>query len=582
MTESQYAFDYCVITASTPQQAELYKSLVQRRQDAGMYPTKLQFRFYSDPPGGRVGSGGGTLVALNELYKEEMEKSAFSSDGVDEAGVGEFFGVKRVLILHAGGESRRLPCYVPEGKLFGPLAIPSDASATHSPVVLDLVLSLYSKYPWTNGEIIMASGDVIVNFATENFKGAPKPYVRGAICGFGKAASLEQGSHHGVFAFSPNDTGEAATISVSDFHQKSSVEVLQKECLVPGTTDKCALDMGIFTMNSDWALAFFRFGAAKVDGVSVMDAVDASQLYFDFYLEIVIASLPGQSKEQYLERIGSSSKLPLPLMELAHEHLGGDKLELRGALVDDSVFLHFGTLREFPQASADAGEQSMLPFYMDGREGLLNSRSPMVRGDDGVLFTNCRVGSLKVTREAGAAKEKDIAWVEMCDSVTATFSSAGFHLLIGLQNVHLPADKPIPAGLCLDARHIDSLAGGSQIVAVYSVVDSFKAVKAADQVIFCGIAMPQWLSERGLSPTDIWSAEDAATATDLWSAKLFCTCTDAASAGLLYGYWDSGAFDKDAFLKAERFSIGDLNKNDSALNRDQIRTRHFSEMGTVQ
>ena len=63
--------EFVVITASNPSQAAMYRQLVQARVDAGLYPARVAFRFYSDPPGGRVGSGGGTLLALLALLRDE-------------------------------------------------------------------------------------------------------------------------------------------------------------------------------------------------------------------------------------------------------------------------------------------------------------------------------------------------------------------------------------------------------------------------------------------------------------------------------------------------------------------------------
>lgn len=107
--------DFVVVTASTPAQAESYRALVGARVASGVYPSRIKFRFYCDPPGGRVGSGGGTVLALAQLLAEE----ARDGDGQRPAMVGHraaaaFFAARRTLVVHAGGESRRLPCYVPE------------------------------------------------------------------------------------------------------------------------------------------------------------------------------------------------------------------------------------------------------------------------------------------------------------------------------------------------------------------------------------------------------------------------------------------------------------------------------------
>ena len=83
--------DICIITASDEAQATVFRALIARRVEAGLYPREIEFAVCADPPGGRVGSGGGTLWALRSQYH-----------------VGA-----RALVIHAGGESRRLPAYVP-------------------------------------------------------------------------------------------------------------------------------------------------------------------------------------------------------------------------------------------------------------------------------------------------------------------------------------------------------------------------------------------------------------------------------------------------------------------------------------
>ena len=94
--------EFVVITASNPSQAAMYRQLVQARVNAGLYPARVAFRFYSDPPGGRVGSGGGTLLALLALLRDE--------DGGSTAPLAQraaaFFAAHRVLLLHAGGLGR--------------------------------------------------------------------------------------------------------------------------------------------------------------------------------------------------------------------------------------------------------------------------------------------------------------------------------------------------------------------------------------------------------------------------------------------------------------------------------------------
>ncbi len=277
--------DFVVVTASNPTQAANYRALLAARTEAvrpcsarswlpctaeshlpcvmqGLYPPSVAFRVYCDPPGGRVGSGGGTLVALMALLREEAPEVAAADPDAFARGVCTFFSSRRVLLLHAGGESRRLPCYVPEGKLFAPLALPSAHAFT--PVVLDCLLSLYWRYPWEAGELILASGDVIVDFDTATL---PTGFVRGDLCGFGKPTTLQQGCRHGVFAFGAD--GEV-TRPVAGFLQKASVETLRAQALLStGEGEACAVDTGIFSMSPRFVAAMLGWAASPAPEVAV-------------------------------------------------------------------------------------------------------------------------------------------------------------------------------------------------------------------------------------------------------------------------------------------------------------------------
>src|SRR5512137_578384 len=147
-----HLFDTVLITASSEHQAEAFRALLARRREHGLYPRELQFEVVADPPCGRIGTGGSTLWALGALLERRGGEAS------------DLFGRERLLLLHAGGRSRRLPCYAPEGKLFAPLPIAS--SALVPPVVLDVMLGLFLEYPWRRGEIVVASGDVVLDFDT--------------------------------------------------------------------------------------------------------------------------------------------------------------------------------------------------------------------------------------------------------------------------------------------------------------------------------------------------------------------------------------------------------------------------------
>mgnify|MGYP003684071863 CR=1 FL=1 len=551
-------FDELIITASDPAQAAVFRALVAAR--APSLPRGLRVRCYSDPPGGRVGSGGGTLVALAMLLRDELgltdvalasadsapmaELAAFVAR-IDRAALVAFFAARRIVIVHAGGESRRLPAYVPEGKLFAPVPHCTDARAECAPVVLDPLLRLFAAYPWAaGGELLLASGDALVDFDTHDLfaplerssRGAgaqppppPSPCAqRGPIVGFGCAASFEQGSRHGVF-----ELGAALGQRVYDvraFHQKERAAVLAQRAALPpeaaeaaGCTcddQRCALDIGLFALAPSWCAALVRFGCERVDGgdaPSVLARVLAGAASFDFYLEAVSAAVSptgaGAGGEFAAAMRARGSTLAEPALRTLHAHLA--PMRLRVALPRDASFVHFGSLVEFPHACAivaararGAGARACR-FTERARCLLLNCENVRVtRLDDaGEAHDEASTGSAHASDgdtpppardvELGASCARAVSVLEGCSDCSLTLA-LGTHLLAGVRGLHLT--QPLPAGMCLDARRLPA---GHDALLCYACGDSFKPVAAPSDAVFCARPLLAWLAERDLTLRDV-------------------------------------------------------------------------------
>ena len=334
-------FDTVLITASSERQAGAFRALLERRREQGLYPRELAFEVVPDPPAGRVGTGGSTLWALHRLLETR---------GGD---AGAFLGSQRILLIHAGGESRRLPCYAPEGKLFSPLPIAS--SALLPPVVLDVQLGLFFKYPWRRGEIVVSSGDAVIDFDPTCV-----PEERSAVFGFAKPASLEQGSRHGVFRF------DQRRERVLDYFQKAPAEVLAREALIEGTSD-CALDIGLVSLAPRAAHAFLELGRTRTAGGTLLEALASGRLRFDLYLEVLTACLASLSFEAFWERVEGASALPRELARAVYEAF--HPFGLGGVVTRSTVFEHVGSLAELPEASRGLLTHRVAPFYeRDGGE----------------------------------------------------------------------------------------------------------------------------------------------------------------------------------------------------------------------
>lgn len=105
-------WDCIILTASNSHQAESFRLQIQSR--SSFLPSRTKFAVIPDEGGVRVGSGGATLSVLKWLAEN-----------------GGWEG-KRVLVIHSGGDSKRVPQYSALGKLFSPVphVLPDGRSST--------------------------------------------------------------------------------------------------------------------------------------------------------------------------------------------------------------------------------------------------------------------------------------------------------------------------------------------------------------------------------------------------------------------------------------------------------------------
>ena len=96
-------WDYVLLTASNDAQAKAYTMQIKHRLANGQLPARTHYAVIPDRNGQRVGSGGATLSCIRHLY--------------DHAGTFR----RRVLVIHSGGDSKRVPQYSACGKLFSPV-----------------------------------------------------------------------------------------------------------------------------------------------------------------------------------------------------------------------------------------------------------------------------------------------------------------------------------------------------------------------------------------------------------------------------------------------------------------------------
>ncbi|MBS7565969.1 hypothetical protein KHS38_16295 [Mucilaginibacter sp. Bleaf8] len=176
------------------------------------YFAQEDYFFGSDPKEGKVGSGGGTANLLYDAWQHE-EPACSMADWLPRE--------KRV-IIHAGGQSRRLPAYAPVGKVFTPMPIFRwKRGQKINQSLIDLQTPLFheilNKAPERLNHLV-ASGDVLIR--TE---GALPEIPDADIVCFGLWEQAEKASAHGVFFAKKSSPKELAFTL-----QKPSIETIQE------------------------------------------------------------------------------------------------------------------------------------------------------------------------------------------------------------------------------------------------------------------------------------------------------------------------------------------------------------------
>ena len=231
-------WDVVIITASSARQAGLYRDEIDRRRLAGMLPDGTEFLVVPDPGDRRVGSGGATIHALGMLGKDRA-----------------WWAGHKVLLVHSGGDSRRLPQYSPGGKLFG--VLPSRTQPRATTTVFDETLALSEAWAERipNG-LLVASGDVVLRFDANLVD-----WTRPGVTGVAMRLPVETGSHHGVYV-----VGEGE--QVYTFLQKpSAAEVKAAGGLLPD--GRVAVDIGLLRFDADLTSAL-----TELAGFKTLPAVD--------------------------------------------------------------------------------------------------------------------------------------------------------------------------------------------------------------------------------------------------------------------------------------------------------------------
>ncbi|MBN1601607.1 MAG: hypothetical protein JW915_08365 [Chitinispirillaceae bacterium] len=521
-------FTTCIITVSTESRAQEYRKLIERRINHGLYPSEIDFKVLSDPGNGKVGSGGAVLLALQHFL--DRKSGLNESDDINPVS-------GKILILNAGGSGDALTTFSSEGIVFTP--VPVDSSSTLPPVMLDLQIDFFLKYPWREDEVVVAPADVYVDCAPEYI-----PAERGDFHGFTFPASFDTGSSHGVFRF------DSYMHAVTGYFQKSDPIFLKKNVSIEGT-DTCAVDTGILSLSPSFVAALLGLAREQFNGKKLIDTLKSGDVSFDLYQELITAALGREKWESDHETISLYGHQH-ELFALIYEHV--KSFTLTASLLKNAQFFHVDTIRGYFDLCKGLQAKQVIVWY-SGQFAELR-----VTHKSGWITFNCNKVRTPVRRGSVSIAEG----VSSCTIENAL----GDNLFSGIQDWQ--TDISIPAGICIDCR----TAGSDRVFLVYNTSDNFSKAGTADTLTFCGTLLEKWLTQRFLTLADIGIDQEPFR---LSEAKLFRAD---ASDDFLSGFWNppSGTQWKEKFCSSKRLSLSQCSIPEIAIERDKNRQKLRSSM----
>lgn len=429
-------WDYLILTASNGRQASAYESQLEARREAGRLDRARNTLVVADLEGKRIGSGGSTVECLRAVVRKEARAGESDEQTLSRL---------RVLIIHAGGDSRRLPAYGPCGKIF--LPVPGESDGELGRTLFDLLAPAFMDLPAGapgQGQVVVTAGDALIRIDMSAVR-----LDRPGITGVGSWASPEEAARHGVYC-----AGSDGRVRL--YLQKPPVEEQRTSGAISGE-GRTILDAGVMSFDGAAAAALMR---------AFPDTEMMLKRGVDLYREVCCALGEEGTLEHYIHSAqGSGSDWTRDELAAAYPALSG--IPFWAEVSPRCEFLHFGSTKQLIESGVE----------LSGGESLLIMNS----------IVNAQVSGEQI-------------WVEGC-RIDAPVKLGGRNVLVG---VDVDAPLELPRGACIDV-----LSGeGGWFIRCYGVEDDFKT-RAESGGRFCGRPLLEWLAAVGGRPAEFWREGEA-------------------------------------------------------------------------
>ncbi|XP_033477347.1 fucose-1-phosphate guanylyltransferase [Epinephelus lanceolatus] len=484
-------WDVVVVTAVDVSQKEAYELQIRGKVDRKELPLGVHYKVFSDPPGSKIGNGGSTLHALQQLsdiYEKTLSRL-------------------RVILIHAGGLSQRLPSASALGKIF--TAVPLGDPLYQ---MLELKLALYVDFPsQMKPGVLVTCADDIELYSTAEHESVT--FDKPGFTALAHPSPLSIGTTHGVFVL---DSKEKSPFS--EMENTSCLRFLHKPSISEmwGRGAVCKRQSGCFSLSDTEfvytdSTYYIDFDTAK-SLLKLLKELGPLDCEVDAYGDFLQALGP-KATIDYTSNTANVTKEESNLVEIRQKifhHLKGTLLNV--ILLNNSKFYHIGTTSEYLfHLTEDVTLRSELGLLSSAFSIHMNENSLGCCVMYSVLNPSCSVGAGSVVEYSRLGAGASVG----CGSIVSScWVSAGLSV----------PDGVFMHSLCVNHKHQTRF-----VTVVFGINDNLKrSVESPaymEELMLFGLSLAVCLSHWGLKNEVLRFSGDASSCS-LWNACLFPVCSD--------------------------------------------------------
>lgn len=351
-------WDAVAISAADEEQAKSFRLQISKKKKLLRLPD-VPYHVVPDLPGTKMGTGGSTLHilrCLEEIYGDRL------------------FELK-IMLIHAGGQSKRLPSHSVLGKLFTPLPVPGPTVFD----MLDLKLAMYLPFLALMAPgIFLTCSDDVETYVLDICDTPEKrlPFGTKGFTALAHPSPISVGMTHGVYILPPvaRTFRSCAVTTCLEVLQKPSEGLMRSRGAVVKTAERGSKEGEYVYTDS----AFFFDADVTKKMLMFYETAKPIRSEIDAYRDF-LQKLGSRSRAELFDK-GSAGDAPTLIQDVLAE------FPLNVVVIPKSRFYHIGTMTEYIDnlcTDQQFAEELGLSRFTNSRvceEG--NAGSPTIQSSD--------------------------------------------------------------------------------------------------------------------------------------------------------------------------------------------------------